>query len=56
MVDGLVGPGKLILNWQWAKLGGNLLYMAEPQKLVPDHCGNRGGGVDNGRAKNRGMV
>lgn len=33
MVDGLVDPRKLILNWQWAKCGSKLLYTAEHQRL-----------------------
>ena len=51
MVDGLAGPRKLILNLQWVKLGGILLYRAEPWRLRNWHqitvgmAMGRGGGV-----------
>lgn len=54
MVGGLAGPRKLILNLQWVKLGGSLLYTAEPWRLRNWHQIAVGiGGADNGRAKNR---
>lgn len=54
--DGLAGPRKSILNLQWVKLGGILLYTAEPWRLRNWHqiaVGMGEGGADNSRAKNK---